>query len=308
MVQRLERFSWFVLLSNLLVILWGAVVRATGSGAGCGSHWPLCNGEVVPRDPSVATLIEFSHRATSGLALILVLWLTVWVFRGLKAPHPARRMAGWSMGFMVGEAAVGAALVLLEYVDQNTSVARAAVMAVHLMNTFLLLAALVLTCWALRTGKGLPWGSLGQQPEALRVGLAVAGLLMVGATGAVAALGDTLFPAASLAEKLTQDFAEGAHPAVRWRFLHPLIAVLVSVHLFLLCRPRLEGGGRRTPAAGSLRLSNAVVWLVLAQVAAGVVNVSLLAPVGMQLLHLLLADSLWLAFVLWVADRWGRSC
>lgn len=307
MFRRLEKFSWFVLASNLVVILWGAVVRATGSGAGCGSHWPLCNGEVVPRDPSLKTLIEFSHRATSGLALILVLWLTIWVFRRLRAPHPARRMAAWSMGFMVGEAAVGAALVLLDYVDQNTASARAGVMAAHLMNTFLLLAALVLTSWSLRTGRGLPWRQLRRKPEAIKVALAAGGLLVVGATGAVAALGDTLFPASSLAEGLAQDFTAGAHPALRWRFLHPLAAVLVCVHLFMLCRPRLEGAGLRAVAPSSLRLSTGLVWLVLAQLTVGVVNVALLAPVGLQLLHLLLADSLWIVFVMWVADRWSEA-
>ena len=75
-------YAWAVLGFNLLVILWGAFVRATGSGAGCGSHWPLCNGEVLPRAPALATLIEFSHRLTSGVALLLVIGLVVGAWRG----------------------------------------------------------------------------------------------------------------------------------------------------------------------------------------------------------------------------------
>ncbi len=47
-----SRYAWGVLLWNVLVALWGAYVRATGSGAGCGSHWPTCNGEILPRAPA----------------------------------------------------------------------------------------------------------------------------------------------------------------------------------------------------------------------------------------------------------------
>ena len=63
------RFAWAVLAANLAVVAWGAFVRATGSGAGCGQHWPPCNGAVVPRSPTAETAIEFSaprderHRA-----------------------------------------------------------------------------------------------------------------------------------------------------------------------------------------------------------------------------------------------------
>ena len=69
---RLARSAWAVLAYNVVVILWGAIVRATGSGAGCGSHWPLCNGVVLPNAEKASTLIEFAHRATSGIALLLV--------------------------------------------------------------------------------------------------------------------------------------------------------------------------------------------------------------------------------------------
>ena len=145
--MRLARFAWFVLAYNVAVILWGAYVRATGSGAGCGAHWPLCNGEVVPRAPQVATVIEFSHRFSSGLTLIAIAVLVVWIFRVCAPGHPARLGAVLSGVLIVTEAAVGAGLVLFRLVADNASMARAMFVGVHLLNTFLLLGALTLTAW-----------------------------------------------------------------------------------------------------------------------------------------------------------------
>ncbi|MCB0131087.1 MAG: COX15/CtaA family protein, partial [Caldilineaceae bacterium] len=139
--KRFTIFAWAVLAYNIVVILWGAFVRATGSGAGCGSHWPLCNGEILPRATEVETLIEFSHRITSGIALIAVVVLLIWALRSYPRGHRVRRGAQASMFFMFTEALVGAGLVLFEYVAHNVSIARAYWMAGHLMNTFLLLAA-----------------------------------------------------------------------------------------------------------------------------------------------------------------------
>jgi len=124
-MTRLHRFAWVVLGWNLAVILWGAFVRASGSGAGCGAHWPLCNGEVLPRAPALATMVEFTHRATSGVALLLVLALVLWVFRSRPAGHPARRAAAMAGALILTEAAVGAGLVLFRLVAQDESVARA---------------------------------------------------------------------------------------------------------------------------------------------------------------------------------------
>jgi len=294
---RLARYAWGVLAYNLAVILWGAYVRATGSGAGCGSHWPLCNGEVIPRGASIATLVEFSHRATSGLALLAVVALVVWVWRARPRGHPARTGAACSLLFILTEAAVGAGLVLFDLVADNESFARALFMAVHLMNTFALVASLTLTAhW---TSGGAPVRP-GRRPGAAAMLAAGAlGLVLIGTSGAVAALGDTLYPAASLAEALRADLSPTSHLLIRLRLLHPAIALIVSFGLVAMVRPIVARGAR---GAEGRTAGRAVVAAVVAQLAAGGVNVILLAPVWMQMVHLLLADALWIAFVLLAAD------
>lgn len=278
---------------NLLVIAWGAFVRATGSGAGCGRHWPLCNGEVVPTPKSVATLIEVSHRATSGIALVAVVALAVACVRRLPRGHRARRSAIWSGVFIVGEALIGAGLVLFELVAHDASMKRALSMVLHLGNTFLLLASLSLTAWWLT--KGEP-EERGKAPLALRgaLGVALGGVLLLAASGAIAALGDTLFPARSLAEGLRQDLSPVAHAFLRLRLLHPMIALATGVVVLAVA-----GAVRIVHTEPRVRsLSRLATILFVAQFVAGLVNVTLLAPVAMQLVHLLLADATWIALVL----------
>ena len=286
----LSRLAFLVLGWNLAVILWGAFVRATGSGAGCGAHWPLCNGEVLPRAPALATLIEFTHRATSGMALLAVFYLAFRVFQGKPGGHPARRAAVASVLFILSEAAVGAGLVLFRLVAENESVARALFMAVHLMNTFVLLASLTLTAhWC--TSDGRP------QLAARRVWPLAAGavaLLLVGTSGAIAALGDTLYPSRSILGGLAADVSPTAHFLVRLRIAHPLLA-LVGAMSVALAAFRVR---RDRPDAETRRSAWSVAFLVLLQLLAGLANVALLAPVWMQLVHLLLADLVWIAFVL----------
>lgn len=293
----IQRFAWGVLAFNVLVILWGAFVRATGSGAGCGSHWPLCNGQVVPRAESIETLIELSHRLTSGLALLLTVALVVLACRGFPKGHRVRKAAWWSLFFILIEAAIGAGLVLLELVADNASMARAWAMSAHLINTLILLAALTLCAWWAGGAPGLVLDRR-RQPLGL-VWATLIGTAFIAASGAIAALGDTLFPATNLAYELRQDFdfGSGAHILKQLRVLHPLIAVLVSLLiLYLMNHIRQE----RWPQP-SRRFSNFVSLMVFVQLAAGTVNILLLAPVAMQLIHLLLADVLWIALVLTLA-------
>jgi heme A synthase len=290
-MSRLARFAWAVLGYNVAVIVWGAYVRATGSGAGCGAHWPLCNGEIIPRAARVATLVEFSHRLTSGAALICVLALAIWTWRACRSGHPARSGALLSVFFMLTEAAVGAGLVLFQLVADNASFARAMFLAVHLINTFTLLACLAATAWWLSGGASLR--VKGQWGRAASLALLCAGVLVASTSGAVAALGDTLYPAASLSQGFQADLSVTSHVLIRLRVLHPIFAVAAALAIIASGRRMADGHG---PTA--VRFARGVSALAMLQISLGILNVFLLAPIWLQLLHLLVADSVWIALIL----------
>ncbi len=291
-LSRFAKFAWAVLVWNVIVVLWGAFVRATGSGAGCGNHWPLCNGEVVPRAPQVETLVELSHRLTSGVALIGVLILLIWAFRGFPKGHPVRWGAVASAFFIITESLVGAGLVIFGWVAEDTSAERALVVSIHLFNTFLLVASLAVTAWWASNQRPITLQGRGWLVWALRVGLL--GVLVIGITGAITALGDTLFPAASLAEGLRQDMDPSQHFLVQLRIWHPLLSILVGVYLLVVTR--ILRSQETSPTVD--RLGRVLTIAIVVQLAAGFVNVLLLAPVWMQIVHLLLADLVWISLVL----------
>ncbi len=296
MHTKLARFAWGVLALNILVILWGAYVRATGSGAGCGAHWPLCDGQVIPRDPSATMLVEFSHRLSSGLALVAVVGLFVWTRRAFAPASAARRAAAASLAFILVEAGLGAGLVLFRLVAQDESLARAMMMPLHLVNTLVLLLCLTLTAhWV----SGGPPVRLEGRARAIGTGAAMLVLLVgVGKTGAIAALGDTLYPATSLAEGLEADLSSASSILLRLRVLHPALAVATAAVILL-------GLGRLPVGADDRRgilAKQSVYLLVVAQVIFGFANLWFLAPVWMQIVHLLLADLLWIALVLVVVS------
>ena len=142
----LERYAWAVVVYSVLVVLWGVVVRATGSGAGCGDHWPLCNGQVIPIHPRLATVIEFTHRMMSGPSEVpLIILLLVWVFRRTTRHHLARRFAVAGLVLTFTEGLLGALLVKLGLTATSTSPLRPPMLALHLSNTLLLLGSLALT-------------------------------------------------------------------------------------------------------------------------------------------------------------------
>jgi protoheme IX farnesyltransferase len=291
-LSRFAKFAWAVLVWNVIVVLWGAFVRATGSGAGCGNHWPLCNGDVVPVAPQIETLVEFSHRMTSGVALIGVLILLIWAFRAFPKGHPVRYGAVVSAFFIITESLVGAGLVIFGWVADDTSAERALVVSIHLFNTFLLVASLAVTAWWASNQRPITLQGRGWLVWALRAGLL--GVLVIGISGAITALGDTLFPAASLAEGLRQDMDPSQHFLVQLRIWHPLLSILVGVYLLFLTRTLHSQ--ETSPTVG--KLSRLLAMFIVVQLAAGFVNVLLLAPVWMQIVHLLLADLVWISLVL----------
>ena len=274
------RFAAFVLGWTALVALEGGLVRATGSGAGCGNNWPLCNGQVVFGTPALATVIEFAHRSLTGIDTILILALVVWAFRCFPRGHGARLASELSALFLVTEALIGAALVKFGLVVNDASVARGVVLSIHLTNTLTLLACLTL---AARWGSNAP---VVRIPS--RAWMSLAAVLMLEMTGAIAALADTLYPVRTLADGLAQDFQQSANFSVRLRAIHPFLAVFVGLWLIWYARSRF----RDTP-----NLAIIVMATVVIQLFAGIFNLLLLVPVWTQMIHLLLAYATWIALV-----------
>jgi cytochrome c oxidase assembly protein subunit 15 len=292
----LRRFAWGVLAYFIAVILWGTLVRATGSGAGCGNHWPLCNGTVLQHSASVNTMIEFTHRITSGLSLFAVVGLLAWTFTGTVRGHLARIAAVASVAFTLIEAILGALLVKLGYTAGSQSPLRPAFLALHLTNTLLLLAALTLTAHLLSRSKGYLRGSIRlRAPFTAVAGIFV--VMIVGVTGSLAALGDTLFPASSLGLALAQDFSSSSGWLVRWRWTHPGIAFAASIFLIWL----LVRAAQRKAHWDNRGLSALVLLLLAAVYTLGLLDVILLAPLWVQVAHLLAADTLWAALVVLTA-------
>jgi len=293
------KYAWLVLAYNIGVILYGAYVRATGSGAGCGSHWPLCNGEVIPRSPEIETLIELSHRLTSGVALIFVVVLFALAFKIYPRGHTVRLGASFSLLFIITEALVGAGLVLFEWVASDASIGRAFSITVHLVNTFMLLASLGLTAWWGSGGK--PIRISGQGIVVWGFGIGFVGVILIGITGAITALGDTLFPIDSLAEGIRQDFSATSHVLLRLRVWHPVVAIIIGFYtIFLSLISYLFFQKRQTRIFAILLLILFIVQLI-----AGLVNLILLAPLWMQIVHLLLADLVWITLVLLAANTFA---
>jgi cytochrome c oxidase assembly protein subunit 15 len=285
--QTFLRFARLALIVTVAVILWGAVVRATGSGAGCGSHWPLCNGVVMPLAPRTATVIEYLHRLTSGAAMLLSVGLVIGARMAFPAGHRVRTWSLAALGVMLLEAALGAGLVLFGLVENNQSPARAAYIALHLCNTMLLTGVMTGTIWWARqpADARAPSRSRGL---AFTMGL----LVITAAIGGIAALGNTLFPAQSLGAGLEADLSPASHFLIRLRVFHPFLAL--GAGLILIAQARRDPTFK-SDEGESLRTM--LITLVLLQTGIGVLNWLLLAPLPIQLLHLLGSNLLWIAVV-----------
>ena len=292
------RFAWAVVGYNILVILWGALVRATGSGAGCGNHWPLCNGQVIPISPTLHTIIEFTHRQMVTGSVLVMIGLVAWTFRSTIKGAAARVFVVLSATLLVNEAFLGALLVKLGYVTGNQSLGRVIVLSIHLSNTLLLVACLTLT--AVMLGTRQSWSSLkaaGLDRTLALIGLAAT--LIVGVSGSLAALGDTLFPASSLRAAFAQDLAANSPWLLRLRGIHPLSAIIAACFVvWLVVRAQRARIGTQW-----------VIGLLALQFVLGIADVILLAPTWLQIVHLLGADLFWVALialcarVVWPAPR-----
>jgi heme A synthase len=287
-----SKFAWSVLGYNLIVILWGVFLRASRSGDGCGRFWLTCHGEVIPSAPELKTIIEFTHRVTSGIAFVLVLLLVIWAFRKFQARHPVRRAAVLAFIFVLSEALVGAGLVLTGNTAEAVTSARPFWAAGHLLNTFILLAALTLTAWYSENVYHRP--AVDRRSVGL-LAAAAAGLLLVGVSGSVAALSNMLFPSASLAEGLAKDLSPASDALLRLRFLHPLLSIFTGVYIIFLAGWLKK---RSSGFAGSPKYLSWLSALLMIQLAFGAATLLMLGPIVMQVGHLLLADAIWIVFVL----------
>jgi len=292
--KRFERYVWVVLGYTILVILWGAFVRATGSGAGCGNHWPLCNGEVIPRAPLLETIIEISHRLTSGLLLLMIVGLTFFSFRLYPKGHIVRRGGVLTLVFVIIEALFGAALVLLELVAHNASLMRAFSMSLHLVNTLILVGVITLTGMWVRGVAAPDFKGRGRMLMWIIVGVMMT--MLLGASGGIAALGDTLFPVTTFAEGLAQDLDMTSNVLLRLRVLHPVIAIATGIVMVVVSQVIAQ----MNPVAGTRKASRVLLAAYVGQLVLGTVNMVLLAPIPIQLMHLFLADVIWIAFVVLV--------
>lgn len=281
----LPALAWTALVGNVVVILQGAVVRATHSGAGCGRHWPTCNGEIVPLAASTATTIEFTHRLLSLGVLVIGAVLLARTIAVRRERPGLFAFASLSFAFLVIEALLGAATVLLGLTGDNATVGRGVMVASHLVNSVLLVGALAGTVlyatgrarWPLRIGR--------QGILATTLGVGLVGMLVLMFSGGIAAMGNTIFPSETLAAGLAADFDPGSHPLIRLRILHPLIALTVGVYLFV----SLGFGWWLKPAPEARGLTRALMGTYLVQLVIGTANLAFLAPVALQLLHLIVA-------------------
>jgi len=296
-VSRLKNITLFNLIFCIAVIIWGAFVRATGSGAGCGDHWPKCNGELIPRTQDLETIIEFTHRASSGLFLLGVFFALIYTLRNLKQFPVLKKAAYFSLVFVLIEAAIGAGLVLLEYVADDLRVARVYWVGSHLVNTLLLVACLSVNFWLVKA-KSFP-RKIFSGLEGKLFGFSLLLFLVVASSGAITALGDTLFPATSLIEGIKQDFSPTAHFTIKLRKYHPIIAVVTAFFMSWYGRQLIFNyRGTKLELFGKL-LSLGVVM----QIALGFLNMFLLAPVWLQMVHLFLANLLWIVLVIAGVER-----
>jgi cytochrome c oxidase assembly protein subunit 15 len=286
-----KRWTLFLLIYTVLVILWGAWVRISHSGDGCGDTWPLCNGLLIPEAQRGKTWVEFGHRLMSGVYGILVVYLWFKSRKIFSKTEFARRAAFATLVFMIIEALLGAKLVLFKLVTTNATPYRAFVMGLHQVNSFLLTGAVAFayfaasanqelnTAYKIRKYKLLPWI-----------------IILIGVTGAWAALSNSLFPSENLLDGLMQDFSPNSHFLVRLRILHPFFAIVGAGGLSLFFWLKYQTTENLQLQKAALLMTNALVIGILF----GMATLFLHAPLWMKIAHLAIAHTLWVLLLNWI--------
>ena len=270
------------LTTSILSILAGAIVRATGSGDGCGASWPTCNGRVIPSLGTSSEIIEFSHRSISGVLLIVTLLLFV-KSKDPDTPLLHKKIINYLTFFVLLEAAIGAVIVIYEWVGLNSSLPRIIAVPLHLVNTFALLGFYTLIFYLLRESENKLSNFFDK-----RIKIAFVLFFLTGATGSITALADVLFPSASFVEGFIEDFDSTSEVLTRLRILHPFVSTILSIFLF--------SESNRFKKEFAIDTSIIKV-LVIVGVILGVLNVVSNIILPLSILHLLLADLLWITYV-----------
>lgn len=297
--KRFRTLSLGLVIYTVLVILWGAWVRISRSGAGCGEHWPLCNGELLPGTSVPATWIEFSHRISTGIYGILVAGIFIWALRLYPRKHAVVKMAAFAVLFTALEAWIGARLVLSGLVANDTSLRRTIFMALHQINSMLLSGSVYLIfVFAAYPSAPTPLRRFFKSPRGGWLILLLLFPLIVSMSGAIASLAATLFPSSTLMEGLGKDFAADAHPVLRYRLWHPVLAVTLGVALIGALWPRVNGA-EVSQAVLSARRS--FIFLIGVNLLFGASTLLLLSPVWMKLTHLAMAHFIWFSVLLLTA-------
>ena len=286
--MKLISYTKLGIVLSILSILAGAFVRATGSGDGCGSTWPTCKGKIIPQLSDTSEVIEFSHRSISGILLIVTLIIFI-KSRNMSKGTIVRKTVNFLTFFVVFEAAIGAVIVLYEWVGLNSSLPRIIAVPIHLVNTFGLLACYAALYKVLLNN----FKNIKQLWDRRFVFVAFL-FLLSGATGSITALADVLFPSASFYEGLMEDFDRTSELLTRLRILHPIVATGLSVALIIESR-KIQKDYKIDVKFLQL--------LVIVAVTLGVLNVLSNIVLLLSILHLAIADLLWISYIYVSMDK-----
>ena len=280
--MKVESYAKAGLSLSIASILAGAFVRATGSGDGCGATWPTCKGKIIPALSDTSELIEFSHRSVSGVLLVVTLIIFAKT-RKLQKDSLVRMVTNYLTFFVIFEALIGAVIVIFEWVGLNSSLPRIIAVPIHLVNTFGLLGSYAILYKILQDDLQNIKNMFNKNF------LLISSLfLLSGATGSITALADVLFPSASFVEGFLADFDRTSEVLTRLRILHPIISSILSIVLYVY-------------ATGIRKKYNVSVKplqiLILIAVFLGVINVLSNIVLPLSILHLAIADFLWISYI-----------
>ena len=280
--MKVKSYAKAGLFLSIASILAGAFVRATGSGDGCGATWPTCKGRIIPGLSDTSELIEFSHRSVSGVLLIVTIIIFV-KSRKFQRDSLARTVTNYLTFFVIFEALIGAVIVIFEWVGLNSSLPRIIAVPIHLVNTFGLLG-----CYAIL------YKILDKNIEEInsmfnKNFIFISSLfLLSGATGSIAALADVLFPSASFIEGFLADFDRTSEVLTRLRILHPIVSSALSLVLYFY--------SIRINKKYYIRVKP-LQTLIFVAVFLGFLNVLSNIILPLSILHLAIADFLWISYI-----------